>query len=115
MSDKVHELIIFNKTGLCLYHHDLRQSKTEGLLTGVIDLDNPSKKVTEKQKLLFGLIWSLKSWSSKVSCENPNQVFKNFSTSEFSLHFLEIPTGLKIILLTNPTTGTQQLPQSTKN
>ena len=63
MTDKVHELIIFNKTGQCLYHHDLYKSRVEGDLKGLINLDAPEKKIVEKQKLLFGLIWSLKSFS----------------------------------------------------
>ena len=86
-----------------MYHHDLYKSKKEGDLKGLIDLSNPDKKVVEKQKLVFGLLWSLKSFSSMVACDHPNQSFKNFSTSQFSLHFLEIPTGLKLILLTDPT------------
>ena len=102
MTEKVHELIIFNKGGQCLYHHDFFKSRKEGDLKGLINLDKLDKKIVEKQKLLFGLLWSLKSFSQMMSCDDPKQAFKNFSTSEFSLHFLEIPTGLKIILLTDP-------------
>ena len=106
--------MIFNKTGLCLYHHDLLASKQLGDLKGLINLESADKKVTERQKLVFGLLWSLKSFSQMVSCDKEGQEFRNFSTSEFSLHFLEIATGLKFILLTTPTTA-NPLPLSTKN
>ena len=109
----VYDLMIFNKTGACLYHHDIAKSKRDGTLRGLIDIDNVEKKHDEKQKLVFGLIWSLKSFASQMACDNqgqsqlsgPTNVFKNFSTSQFSLHFFEVPTGLKIVLLTNPTSS----------
>ena len=56
--------MIFNKVGLCLYHHDISKSKQNGELKGLIDIDQPEKKILEKEKLVFGLIWSLKSFSS---------------------------------------------------
>ena len=106
--------MIFNKTGGCLYHHDLLASKQRGDLQGLINLDTADKRITERQKLVFGLLWSLKSFSQMVSCDKEGQEFRNFSTSEFSLHLLEIPTGLKFILLTSPTTA-NPTPLSAKN
>ena len=44
----VYDLMIFNKTGLCLYHHDIAKSKREGTLKGLIDIDNIEKKHDEK-------------------------------------------------------------------
>ena len=102
-ASNVHELIIFNRTGLCMYHHDLHKSKIKGDLAGLIDCDKPSKEMIGKQKLIFGLVWSLVSFSDKISCEAPGQLFKSFSTNQFSFHFFDVPTGLKIVLLTNPT------------
>ena len=37
----VHELIIFNRSGTCLYHHDLNKSHKDGDLTGLINIDSP--------------------------------------------------------------------------
>ena len=67
----VYELIIFNKTGACLYHHDLMKSKLQGNLKGLYHPDNTPQKVKEKEKLVFGLLWSLKSFSQMVSCDQP--------------------------------------------
>ena len=104
-TSNVYELIIFNRTGLCLYHHDLYKSKTNGDLAGLIDCDKPPKDIIDKQKLIFGLIWSLKSWSEKISCDAPGQVFKSFTTANYSFHFFEVPTGVKFVLLTSPTSS----------
>ena len=35
--------MIFNKTGLCLYHHDLSKSKREGDLKGLVNIENTEK------------------------------------------------------------------------
>ena len=102
-NSNVHELIIFNRSGLCLYHHDLNKSKLEGDLAGLLDCERPSKEIINKQKLIYGLLWSLKSYAQMVSCDALGQQFKNFSTPQYSFHFFEVPTGVKIVLLTNPT------------
>ena len=44
----VYEILFFNKSGMCLYHHDLSKSKREGELTGLIDCDLTSKEIKEK-------------------------------------------------------------------
>ena len=68
----IHELMIFNKSGLCLYHHDMFKSKKLGNFAGLISPDNQDKKVVEKRKLVFGLLWSLKSFAQMVSCDAPS-------------------------------------------
>ena len=73
--------MIFNKVGLCMYHHDLAKSKREGTLHGLVDIEQPEKPRLAKQKLVFGLIWSLKSFAQMVSGDQIGQVFKNYSTS----------------------------------
>ena len=99
--------MIFNKSGLCLYHHDISKSKRQGTLAGLIDIDNTDKKNDEKEKLVFGLIWSLKSFADSLhnDLHGATNTFKNFSTSQYAMHFFEVPTGLKIVLLTNPTSS----------
>ena len=61
------EFLIFNKSGLCLLHADLINN--EILPCTALKLESPTpdqKAVMEKQKLVFGLLWSLKSFSEKV-------------------------------------------------
>ena len=59
-SSNVYEFLIFSKTGSCLYHADF---------TGTINFEKEKDKssdVYQRQKLIFGLFWSLKSFSQMV-------------------------------------------------
>ena len=87
-----------------MYHHDLMRSKEHGCLAGLTDIDKPDKKQLDHQKLVFGLIVSLKSFTEMVSTDE-FAAFNNFSTSQYSMHLYEVPTGLKICLLTRPTSS----------
>ena len=91
-----------------MYHHDLTRSKEHGCLAGLIDIENPDKEQLGKQKLVFGLIWSLKSFAQMVSTDK-FAAFKNFSTSQYTMHLYEIPTGLKICLLTRPSSSSSMV------
>jgi len=51
------EFLIFNRSGACLYHADL--------VTRVVN--STEKAVIDKEKLIFGLMWGLKSFSHKVT------------------------------------------------
>ena len=58
------EFLIFNRSGLCLCHIDLQNG--EVLPTTSVkpdEITNEQKSIFEKQKLVFGLLWSLKSFS----------------------------------------------------
>ena len=66
----IHELIIFNRVGQCIYHHDFHKSKQEGDLKGLVNVDAIPNDILQKQKLVFGLLWSLKSFSGMVSSQS---------------------------------------------
>ena len=61
-STPIFEFLIFNKSGQCLFHVDF---------TGSINFDK-TNDVHQRQKLIFGLIWSLKSFSQMVRKINLN-------------------------------------------
>lgn len=86
------EFLIFNRTGACLFHADLSTKK-------VNEID---KTIVDKEKLIFGLMWGLKSFSSKISPEPLITTFRNFSTPMYKLHIYELPTGIKFVLITSP-------------
>ena len=65
-------------------------------------MSNDQKAILEKQKLIFGLLWGLKSFSQQVTPTPLAQTFRDFSTSRYKLHVLEIQTGIKFILITRP-------------
>eukprot|EP01068_Selenidium_serpulae_P011754 Selendium_serpulae@DN5720_c0_g1_i1.p1 len=64
----------------------------------------------EEQKLLSGLLFSLKSFSQKLDPQpqpegqvlpvsNP---FNSFTTALYKLHYFETPTGYKFVMMTDP-------------
>lgn len=86
------ELLIFNRSGACLYHADLA-SKTFNMT---------DKATVDKEKLIFGLMWGLKMFSEQLSPVPLETTFRNFSTTLYKYHIYELPTGVKFVLITTP-------------
>ncbi|KAG0491861.1 hypothetical protein HPP92_005259 [Vanilla planifolia] len=78
-------LYIFNRNGVCLlyreWHRPLRTLDAQ-----------------QDQKLMFGLLFSLRSFTAKM---DPTI----FRTNTYKLSFMESPSGIKLILVTHPKTG----------
>ena len=101
----VHNLYILGRNGQSLFYHEWdRQSKA-------------TLSRSEEDKLMAGLIFSLKNFCRKMSTEPASGTFKglrvsltiflyfietNFQTSKYRLHYWESPTGIKLILNTSP-------------
>lgn len=98
-------MYIFNRNGVCLlyreWHRPLRTLDSQ-----------------QDQKLMFGLLFSLKSFTAKmdpVSTEKGNLgvpllpgqgcSFHSFRTNTYKLNFMESPSGIKAILVTHPKSG----------
>ena len=107
------EFYIFGKSGACLYGHDLVAKQVTHY--NLARPDEPvDKAVIDKQKLLFGLLWSLKGFCERVSPQPLHSTFNNFSTPNYKMHVLEIPTGLKFVLITAPDSPQQVQRDHTK-
>jgi hypothetical protein len=50
-------------------------------------------------KLIFGIIYSLRSMVRKINNED---AFVSYKTSKYRLHYFETPTNLKFVLITDP-------------
>eukprot|EP01098_Paradermamoeba_levis_P015091 TRINITY_DN7486_c0_g1_i1.p1 TRINITY_DN7486_c0_g1~~TRINITY_DN7486_c0_g1_i1.p1 ORF type:complete len:155 (-),score=43.21 TRINITY_DN7486_c0_g1_i1:86-550(-) len=86
----IYTLYIFNRSGVCLYYEEWNISK-EG---------RTAKVLQEEQKLMFGLLYSLKGFIAKTS-PKPCETFYYFKTSKYKLHYFETPTGLKFVMATD--------------
>jgi len=86
-------LYIFNKSGNCIYYEEWNRKK-------------PSGNLAEEQKLMFGMLFSLKSFVTKTSPKpiDDKTGFHCYKTSTYKLHFYETPTSVKFIILSDPNT-----------
>ncbi|XXG84837.1 hypothetical protein AAC387_Pa11g0059 [Persea americana] len=103
--NKAKMMYVFNRNGICLLYREW---------------DRPLKTLNPQQdhKLMFGLLFSLKSFTAKMDPTTiekgnlgvpqlPGQgcSFHSFRTNTYKLSFMESPSGIKIILVTHPKTG----------
>jgi hypothetical protein len=94
----IQEFFIFNRSGICILHIDLQEEQ--------INLSNKaisvSKEKEDRYKLIFGLLFSMKSFVKNLSVKKNEDTLKAYSTSTYKLHYLELLNGLRFVLLTKP-------------
>lgn len=103
--NNAHMMYIFNRNGVCLLYREWNRSLH-------------TLNAQQDQKLMFGLLFSLKSLTSKMDPTCAEKVnlgvpqlpgqgcsFHSFRTNTYKLSFMETPSGIKLILVTHPRTG----------
>ncbi|CAD5228877.1 unnamed protein product [Bursaphelenchus okinawaensis] len=86
----IYNLYLFNKSGQCIVYKEWKREKSSDM----------SKE--EEFKLVYGMLLSLRSFSTKLSTKGGQQMVESFKTSAYKMHYLETATAIKMVLNTDP-------------
>lgn len=94
------EFFIFNRNGDCLVHLNLQEDqfiyRNQALQV------NNDRKLENRYKLIFGLLFSMKSFVKNLSTNKDNDYFRCYSTANYKLHYAEFLNGLRFVCMTPP-------------
>lgn len=102
-------LYVYDRKGTCLHYHEWYRPKSVKQGAGTL---------VDDQKQMFGLFWTLSNFTaaldakgaSKPPLGTPRKIgqgcrFHSFTTNTYKMHFLESPSGIKMVLNTSPDVG----------
>lgn len=98
---QVMEFFIFNRSGVCLMHLDLQDEQI--VISNKATSVSTDRNNENRYKLIFGLLFSMKSFVKNLSPNKTNDFFKSFTTVNYKLHFVEFLNGLRFVVITTPT------------
>jgi len=98
-----YSLYLFNRAGECLQYVEWTRPRAV-------------QNSADDAKMMFGLLFSLNSFVARVDPTGPGSAgggagaprrtgFHSYKTSAYKLHYLELPSGVQLVLTTDPGAG----------
>ena len=85
----IYNLWIFDEKGTLLFYREWLRKK------------HTSMDREQEAKLLYGMLFSIKSFVNKLSPEDLKEGFQSFRTSQYRFNLYETPTKVKFVLNTD--------------
>ncbi|KAK8389697.1 hypothetical protein O3P69_008995 [Scylla paramamosain] len=85
----IYNLYIFDRDGQMLYYGEWTRKKQSGM----------SRE--EEAKLMYGMIFSIKSFVTKMSPVDLREGYLTYCTNKYRLHLFETPSRIKFVLNTD--------------
>ena len=98
---KILEFLIFHRNGTCLCDLDTFEENKKSIMNKVFT-SSANKENEHRYKLIYGMLFSMKSFVKTLSPIKAKDYLKNFSTSNYKLHYTEFLNGLRFIFISTP-------------
>ena len=103
LKPKIIEFLIFHKTGVCLCDLDYLDIPNQQKIINKVFTSSANKEKEHRYKLLYGMLFSMKSFIKTLSPSKNQDYINTFSTSNYKLHYVEFVNGLRFIFISDPT------------
>jgi len=103
-NNKILEFFIFHRNGTCLCHLDNFDKNQNNYINKAINI-TANKENEHRYKLIYGMLFSMKSFVKTLSPKKNDDSLKMFVTSNYKLHYIEFINGLRFLFLTTPKLG----------